>query len=91
MLNAMVRAAAFNRYGGNFTRAWGTYYKRLNYTAGIHVKARHGDGSYIDRIEPDEWIKALQVAAAWLIELHIDVSQVINATNADSLEKALTE
>lgn len=91
VLNAMVRAAAFNRYGGNFTRAWGTYYKRLNYTAGIHVKARHGDGSYIDRIEPDEWIKALQVAAAWLIELHIDVSQVINATNADSLEKALTE
>lgn len=91
VLNAMVRAAAFNRYGGNFTRAWGTYYKRLNYTAGIHVKARQGDGSYIDRIEPDEWIKALQVAAAWLIELHIDVSQVINATNADSLEKALTE
>lgn len=91
VLNAMVRAAAFNRYGGNFTRAWGTYYKRLNYTAGIHVKARHGDGGYIDRIEPDEWIKALQVAAAWLIELHIDVSQVINATNADSLEKALTE
>lgn len=91
VLNAMVRAAAFNRYGGNFTKAWGTYYKRLNYTAGIHVKARHGDGSYIDRIEPDEWIKALQVAAAWLIELHIDVSQVINATNADSLEKALTE
>ena len=87
----MVRAAAFNRYGGNFTRAWGTYYKRLNYTAGIHVKARQGDGHYIDRIEPDEWIKALQVAAAWLIELHIDVSQVINATNADSLEKALTE
>ena len=91
VLNAMVRAAAFNRYGGNFTRAWGTYYKRLNYTAGIHVKARQGDGHYIDRIEPDEWIKALQVAAAWLIELHIDVSQVINATNADSLEKALTE
>lgn len=91
VLNAMVRAAAYTRYGGNFTRAWGVYYKRLNYTAGIHVKARQGSGGYIDRIEPDEWITALQVAAAWLVELHIDVSQVINETNADSLKQALTE
>lgn len=91
VLNAMVRAVAYTRYGGNFTRAWGVYYKRLNYTAGIHVKARQGSGGYIDRIEPDEWITALQVAAAWLVELHIDVSQVINETNADSLKQALTE
>lgn len=81
MLNAMIRAAS-SRYNDDFKRAWNTYYKRLAYKEGIALKQRAGDGKLIERIQPDEWMPALKTAAAWLIELHINVEYVINTTNA---------
>lgn len=85
MLNAMVRAAA-GRYNDDFRRAWNTYYRRLSYKNGIVLKTRSGDGNMIDKIRTDEWNAALQVAAAWLVELHINVESIINMTNTANIQ-----
>lgn len=85
VLNAMIRSVSVTRYANNYQWAWNIYYKRLSYKCGISLKMREGNGNLIDRIKPDEWMNALQVAASWLIELNIDVCNVINTVNANKL------
>ncbi|MBO5969952.1 MAG: hypothetical protein J6S14_15800 [Clostridia bacterium] len=88
VLNAMVRAAAACRYENDFAAAWNTYYKRLQYGGNIYLGNRKGSGGKIDKIHDDEWVTALQVAGAWLLEMNLDVASVIGETNAAMLKKA---
>lgn len=91
ILNAMVRAVTHRRYGDNYQLGWNLFYKRLHYTASIWLKGRDGDCKLIDKIKPEEWITVLQVAAAWCIELHLDVAEIVNLTNAERIQAELTE
>lgn len=88
ILNAMVRAVTHRRYGDNYQAGWNMFYKRLHYTAGIWLKGRDGECRLIDKIKPEEWITVLQCAAAWCIELNIDVAEVINTTNMAMIQSA---
>lgn len=88
ILNAMVRAITHKRYGDNYQVGWNLFYKRLRYTAGIWLKGRDGECRLIDKIKPEEWITVLQCAAAWCIELNIDVAEVINTTNMAMIKSA---
>ena len=88
ILNAMVRAITHRRYGDNYQVGWNLFYKRLHYTAGIWLKGRDGECRLIDKIKPEEWITVLQCAAAWCIELNIDVAEVINTTNMAMIQSA---
>lgn len=88
ILNAMVRAVTHRRYGDKYQVGWNVFYKRLHYTVGIWLKGRDGECGLIDKIKPEEWITVLQCAAAWCIELNIDVAEVINTTNMAMIQSA---
>lgn len=87
VLNAMVRAAAVNSFEDNFGKAWGSYYKQLQYKQGICLSSRNGDGSKLSKIRPGEWTSALQVGAAWLMDMGIDVIPIINSVNTTLITK----
>lgn len=81
----MVRSAAVNQYRSDYMKAWGAFYKQLLYKEGINLTKRSGEGSKISKIRDDEWTKVLQVAAAWIMEMGVDVVNVINSVNAASI------
>lgn len=87
MIDAMVRAAAVTHYHGDFGKAWGAYYKQLQYKLGINLANRNGDGSKLSKLRAEEWTGALQVGAAWLLDMGVDVVQVINTVNAAAVTK----
>ena len=65
IINMCVRKMAAYKYNSMFGKAWGDFYKFVNYKLGINVKARKGKG--LDRFT-DEEIKEIEVLAKCWVE-----------------------
>jgi len=82
ILVALLRSLAYWRFGGDYARTWGVYYKELQYKKGIALSKRDGNGKLLDRLHEDEWDDAIEVAVAMCESFDLDVAKVINETNA---------
>lgn len=87
IVNALVRAYAAKACKGNYCWAWNRFYKALRYNGHIDVRKRKDsiekyNGLLIDLLSDDEMKYAISMAASMCKKVGLDISLIINETNA---------
>lgn len=88
ILNALIRSYGYVVLGGNYQMAWHIFFKEM-YAVGIALKRRapvSGSKTIVSRIRPEEEPTALRIAAAMCQRKNINVANVINDINAESID-----
>lgn len=86
VITALVRAFGSKRMNGNFSYAFNTFYKKLNYGMNINLKSRKTrsakpKAALIDFLTEKEIPSAIQIAVAMCEESGIETGTIISETN----------
>lgn len=71
IINMCVRKMAAHKYNSMFGKAWGDFYKFVNYKLGINVKARKGKG--LDKFTDEEMKEVEVLAKCWVEAWEMEV------------------
>lgn len=91
VINALVRTFGSRCMNGNFSYAFNTFYKRLNYGMNINLKSRRTkstkpNAALIDFLTEEEMPNAIQIAVAMCEESGINTGDIISKTNAANIQ-----
>ena len=93
ILNALIRSYGYVVLGGNYQMAWHIFFKEM-YAVGIALKQRapvNGSKTIVSRIRPEEEQTALRIAAAMCQRKNINIANVVNDINAESIDLPMIE
>lgn len=90
VITALVRAFGSKRMNGNFSFAFNTFYKKLNYGMNINLKSRRTrsakpKAALIDFLTEKEIPSAIQIAVAMCEESGIETGTIISETNMEKV------
>lgn len=91
VINALVRTFGSRCMNGNFSYAFNTFYKKLNYGMNINLKSRRTkstkpNAALIDFLTEEEMPNAIQIAVAMCEESGIDTGDIISKANAVNIQ-----
>lgn len=91
IINALVRTFGSRCMNGNFSYAFNTFYKKLNYGMNINLKSRRTKSTkpnvaLIDFLTEEEMPNAIQIAVAMCEESGINTGDIISKTNAANIQ-----
>ncbi len=82
ILDQIMRSVANARaFGGNYAKAWNTFYKNLRQKFSIDLRSRKG-ASPLDIIKEDEWCYIFNVAVGMVVRCRLSLPDIINEINS---------